>query len=159
MKSFLKVAVVFSVVVLGIKGFGFADEKHKHQQGMMGTMMEKCEMMDKSCTMDKCCPMMVENSEVSVEKIPDGVVIKVTAKDKKAVAEIQKRAEAIKECKPKMKSEIKKDADETVVCPVTGDKMKKSKAYDKVEYKGKTYYFCCDMCKPMFLKDPEKYIK
>ena len=27
------------------------------------------------------------------------------------------------------------------------------------EYKGKTYYFCCSGCKPMFDKNPQKYIK
>ncbi len=28
-----------------------------------------------------------------------------------------------------------------------------------VDYKGKTYHFCCDECPKAFLKDPEKYIK
>ncbi|RJO66582.1 MAG: YHS domain-containing protein [Myxococcales bacterium] len=27
------------------------------------------------------------------------------------------------------------------------------------EYKGKHVYFCCPACKPMFDKDPEKYLK
>ena len=26
-------------------------------------------------------------------------------------------------------------------------------------YHGKTYYFCCPECQPMFEKDPAKYIK
>jgi len=29
----------------------------------------------------------------------------------------------------------------------------------KTEYKGKTYYFCCDTCKDTFEKEPEKYVK
>ncbi len=29
----------------------------------------------------------------------------------------------------------------------------------KSVYKDKTYYFCCKACKPMFDKDPEKYLK
>ena len=29
----------------------------------------------------------------------------------------------------------------------------------KSVYKGKTYYFCCPGCKPLFDKNPEKYIK
>ena len=29
----------------------------------------------------------------------------------------------------------------------------------KCEYKGIAYYFCCDHCKNMFEKDPEKYAK
>lgn len=29
----------------------------------------------------------------------------------------------------------------------------------KTEHKGKTYYFCCETCKEMFEKEPEKYVK
>lgn len=29
----------------------------------------------------------------------------------------------------------------------------------KYEYKEKTYYFCCNSCKVLFEKDPEKYLK
>lgn len=47
--------------------------------------------------------------------------------------------------------------DETVFCPVSGKTMKKSEAKASYEYKGKTYYFCCDNCKEAFLKNPEKY--
>lgn len=50
-----------------------------------------------------------------------------------------------------------KQADETVTCTVGGKTMKKSEAKASVEYKGKTYYFCCDNCKAAFLKEPEKY--
>lgn len=42
------------------------------------------------------------------------------------------------------------------VCPVMG--MDVNKAAAKSIYKGKTYYFCCDTCKPKFDKDPESYI-
>jgi hypothetical protein len=28
-----------------------------------------------------------------------------------------------------------------------------------IDYKGKTYHFCCDECPKAFLKDPDKYIK
>jgi len=45
-----------------------------------------------------------------------------------------------------------------VICPVTGTKLTKEKAFETMEYKGKTYYFCCAECKPTFEKDPEKYI-
>lgn len=48
--------------------------------------------------------------------------------------------------------------EETVVCPVTGHKIKKSEAKATYEYKGETYYFCCSSCKEKFMKDPEKYI-
>lgn len=46
-----------------------------------------------------------------------------------------------------------------VSCPVTGEKIAKDKAYSKVEYKGKTYYFCCAGCPEKFMKNPEKYVK
>ena len=46
-----------------------------------------------------------------------------------------------------------------VVCPVTGTKIASAaKAYNKETYKGKTYYFCCAACKPMFDKNPGKVI-
>jgi YHS domain-containing protein len=32
------------------------------------------------------------------------------------------------------------------------------KAAGKSAYKGKTYYFCCGMCKPSFDKAPAKYV-
>jgi len=47
-----------------------------------------------------------------------------------------------------------------LVCPVTGEKIASIKdAAGHSTYKGKTYYFCCESCKPMFDKDPAKYIK
>lgn len=47
----------------------------------------------------------------------------------------------------------------SVVCPVSKNKVNPAKAVDKAVYKGKTYYFCCAGCKPLFLKNPEKYVK
>ena len=48
----------------------------------------------------------------------------------------------------------------SAVCPVMGTKIPDvSKAAGKSVYKGKTYYFCCPGCKPVFDKNPEKYIK
>ena len=32
-------------------------------------------------------------------------------------------------------------------------------ASPKVEYQGKTYYFCCGGCDSEFARDPEKYLK
>ncbi len=47
-----------------------------------------------------------------------------------------------------------------LVCPVTGEKIASIKdAAGHSTYKGKTYYFCCSSCKPMFDKDSAKYIK
>ena len=47
-----------------------------------------------------------------------------------------------------------------LVCPVTGEKIASIKdAVGSSTYKGKTYYFCCPACKPMFDKNPAKYIR
>ncbi|MCX7959160.1 MAG: YHS domain-containing protein [Deltaproteobacteria bacterium] len=45
------------------------------------------------------------------------------------------------------------------ICPVTKEKFRigKKSAYSK--YKGRYYYFCCDGCRPVFEKEPEKYLK
>ena len=42
---------------------------------------------------------------------------------------------------------------------MSGKKIDKEKAKFKVEYKGKTYYFCCEKGKVAFEKDPEKFLK
>jgi len=51
------------------------------------------------------------------------------------------------------------NTEETVICPVTGTETTPSEASGKMEYEGKTYYFCCAGCKPEFEKDPQKYLK
>ncbi len=48
----------------------------------------------------------------------------------------------------------------SAVCPVMGTKIPDiTKSAGKTVYKGKTYYFCCGMCKPAFDEDPAKYVK
>ncbi len=43
-------------------------------------------------------------------------------------------------------------------CPVSGEPIASAKdAVGSEVYKGKTYYFCCSMCKPEFDKNPAKY--
>jgi YHS domain-containing protein len=44
-------------------------------------------------------------------------------------------------------------------CPMSGKDIDKDKAKFKAEYKGKTYFFCCEEGKAAFEKDPEKYLK
>lgn len=47
-----------------------------------------------------------------------------------------------------------------LVCPVTGETIASVKdAVGSSVYKGKTYYFCCESCKPTFDKNPAKYVK
>ena len=47
---------------------------------------------------------------------------------------------------------------EMASCPVLGTTMAKSQMIP-YEYKGKTYYFCCQDCVKKFKANPEKYIK
>ena len=47
-----------------------------------------------------------------------------------------------------------------LICPVTGDKIASAKAAKgQTVFKGKTYYFCCTMCKPRFDKSPATFVK
>ena len=47
-----------------------------------------------------------------------------------------------------------------LICPVTGDKIPSIKeAAGHSTYGGKTYYFCCAMCKPQFDKNPAQFVK
>ena len=41
--------------------------------------------------------------------------------------------------------------------PVCGMQVNEAEAAAKVDYKGKTYYFCSPSCKATFDKHPEKY--
>ncbi|GEM_PF-1330226 len=45
------------------------------------------------------------------------------------------------------------------VCPVMKGNFTVTMATDAAEYKGKTYFFCCPGCAPMFKKNPAKYEK
>ena len=42
-------------------------------------------------------------------------------------------------------------------CPVMGGEITSKDYY--ADYEGKRVYFCCPACKPMFEKDPQKYMK
>jgi YHS domain-containing protein len=51
-------------------------------------------------------------------------------------------------------------AKQVLICPVTGEVISSiSDAAGHSVYKGKTYYFCCSGCKPMFDANPAKYVK
>ena len=47
-------------------------------------------------------------------------------------------------------------------CPVMGEEVDVARAQRdprfRVDYKGKRYLLCCRKCKPMFKKEPEKWI-
>jgi YHS domain-containing protein len=43
-------------------------------------------------------------------------------------------------------------------CPVSGEVFTVAADSPKVEYEGRTYYFCCEDCVGDFQKDPPKYL-
>ena len=43
--------------------------------------------------------------------------------------------------------------------PVCGMTVNLQHAAASIQYKGQTYYFCSPLCKTMFEREPEKYIK
>jgi len=49
-------------------------------------------------------------------------------------------------------------AEDAVVDPVCGMKLKKEEAQVTYQYNGKTYYFCMEGCKDKFVKNPEEYV-
>lgn len=48
---------------------------------------------------------------------------------------------------------------EMVTCPVSGEEFALTADTPKSEYNGKTYYFCCNGCKPKFDADPAAFVK
>lgn len=56
----------------------------------------------------------------------------------------------------KTETQLKKSENEPLVCIVSGEEADPNL---KMEYKGKTYYFCCKKCIKKFKENPEKYIK
>lgn len=150
-------SVVVSVLFLGVSPV--------FSQGCFSSL-KQCglESSEKECKVEDTCPILVKGADVKIKNIKNGVVITITSKEKKVVKEIQKKAAECRKCikassKTFQKKTKKATNDEMVVCPVMGTKMKKSKAVDSTVYKEKTYYFCCDGCKPAFEKNPGKYIK
>lgn len=90
---------------------------------------------------DGCCPGMAPASKGTMTKCPM-MTKKVASK-------------AVASKKPTAPKKVV-----SAVCPVMGNKIPNvTKAAGKSVYKGKTYYFCCSGCKPLFDKNPAKYIR
>lgn len=53
-------------------------------------------------------------------------------------------------------TKVSNSEDQALVCPVSGEEADPS---IKMDYKGKTYYFCCNKCLKKFKSNPEKYTK
>jgi len=51
-----------------------------------------------------------------------------------------------------------KKAEETVLCPVSGESILKSDAVGPYSYEGIDYYFCCNNCLEKFKADPKSYL-
>lgn len=62
-------------------------------------------------------------------------------------------------CGPTQQIPSQEVKEEKVQCPVMKNWILPSQATDKIDYNGKTYYFCCSGCKGKFLAEPEKYIE
>ncbi|MHB1458952.1 MAG: YHS domain-containing protein [Armatimonadota bacterium] len=105
------------------------------------------------------CPMTGARSSAksSTCMMSDGAKCDMASMKGASVAANQSRVKPKAGQKPKIKA--KQTAQ--VVCPVMKSKISNATKgqYGKSVYKGKTYYFCCDGCKPLFDKNPEKYIK
>jgi len=43
--------------------------------------------------------------------------------------------------------------------PVCGMPVNPQQAAISIQFKGQTYYFCSQLCKTMFEREPEKYVK
>jgi Cu+-exporting ATPase len=43
--------------------------------------------------------------------------------------------------------------------PVCGMTVNPQNAAASIQYQGQTYYFCSQLCKTMFEREPEKYVK
>lgn len=48
---------------------------------------------------------------------------------------------------------------EMATCPVSGEEFALTADTPKSEHDGKTYYFCCNGCKPKFDADPASFVK
>lgn len=54
--------------------------------------------------------------------------------------------------------DLRQESAPEVRCPVMGGVVKDPSTAATSVYKGRTYYFCCAGCKPLFDADPEKYV-
>jgi YHS domain-containing protein len=102
------------------------------------------------------CPYMAEMDG----KTPAHSTAKPVTAAKPATADEVKQCPAASITAPKVTPQ--KPAEKKVVsavCPVMKERIPDvTKAAGHSVYKGKTYYFCCPGCKPLFDKDPTKYL-
>ena len=138
---------------------------------------ESCPMMTGSAKAHDACPMMgaTANGAKAMVCPVTGKAIKHGAKsvgkgvykgktytfcDKSCKAQFDKNpGKYVKTLAAKQAAAKKAKPVTSAVCPVMGNKIPDiTKAAGKSVYKGKTYYFCCPACKPLFDKNPKKYV-
>ncbi len=149
-KIFMSVfTVVFVFSAISVFGYNCADKKDGN----------KNMHSDKKCHV-KCERLFhMDGAVYKLQKTKAGVKILIFSEDKKVSGNIKEKAEKWFELRKKRRAAKKNAENEIVKCPVMGTEMKKAEAYSSVEYKGKTYYFCCAGCPETFKKAPEKYIE
>jgi YHS domain-containing protein len=82
---------------------------------------------------------------------------------KRAAAPKMEMPKKVEQAADKAAVEVQKKADtaaasvEQTKCPIIPNNPIDKNVF--VEYKGKKVYFCCEVCKAEFNKDPEKYVK
>lgn len=106
------------------------------------------------------CPMtgMRSSAKSSTCKMSNGAKCDMPSMAKSAsMAANQTKVSSKAGQKPKIKARQTTQA----ICPVMKSKIPNASKgrYGKSVYKGKSYYFCCSGCKPMFDKNPSKYIQ
>lgn len=136
------------VMILAIAGISTATnvsvKSQKVHKSNNAPSMSNCAMVDKcSSSKEKTC-MMTGKAKCDMAMMKNHPV---------AVAKTSAKSNA--------GNKVKIKAKRPVICPVMGSLIPEASKgkYGKSVYKGKTYYFCCSGCKPLFDKNPEKYIK
>jgi len=61
--------------------------------------------------------------------------------------------------KPKVRKPTPEEIGHSKVCAVQGTKFEVASNTPVIDYKGKTYYFCCDHCLKEFQENPDKFAK
>ena len=157
------------------------------KMGMSDAMIDKCQIMmhahienyDPEALLANKGPLSLTDEQVSklkdvAEKSRKDAEMLLTTEQKDVLKKMAGTPDTMmkmhKEMVPIMKMETEKEGEEMIMkgqsakeemsveqitCPVTGKPV--NKEYWTI-YKGKKVYFCCPMCKPVFEKNPEKYI-